>query len=732
MSSVIVKISYSGDVRRFALPCNSSFGELEQTVAATYHLQTPFVLKYLDEDGDAVTVDSTNELKEAFRLHENAVLKMQVTVPVPPVKTTAASATTAPQQPSTAVEPAATREPQEQKPVVVSAPEEKPSPPPVEKQAAPEDTKEEAKVPPCDEKPPLSCAELKERILSMLKEDEVAKQLPAALKSVLNKFVETRDVQALIQTFLSSSEAIGNHPTIQLLLARVDEFLPCAQEKLNVISAEMVPLAFHLVDNVLPSILANIKKLGEGGSFPFCGGDGGFPFAFPFAGSGFPFAGGFPFGGGCGSPCGPSSSSSYSGSCGPSSTSDSKASEADNVHLHVICDGCGTTPITGTRFKCSVCPDFDLCSECEAKQIHPAHHSLIKFKVPAHASAKPEAVHEGVVCDGCNRNPIRGDRFKCSICPDFDLCSECESKGVHPVDHPMVKIRVAGSSGSAAPRRHGPWGFGRCGSGPRGIGGHCGPFAGGPPMFKMFMEAATAAQQASQPSAAAPKSASAPEEQHSPEQQQAPAATGPQAALVVHRTLPAGSVVDAAATLVKTWAVRNSGEAAWPKGTKLIFFRGDRELSLDEEFPLDVNAQPGELVEVSAALVAPAAPGRFTAVFQLADEERTVFGPRLSAEVVVEVKAAEPSPPASPKEWVDVKSADAKATADAKAPEPEDSKENLVAESAPDQTVEVAEEQYREQKQILKELGFVDDKLNSQLLEMHKGDVRSVCQYLFK
>jgi len=29
-----------------------------------------------------------------------------------------------------------------------------------------------------------------------------------------------------------------------------------------------------------------------------------------------------------------------------------------------------------------VCPDYDLCSSCEAKNIHPADHPLIKFKVP--------------------------------------------------------------------------------------------------------------------------------------------------------------------------------------------------------------------------------------------------------------------------------------------------------------------------------------------------------------
>jgi len=39
------------------------------------------------------------------------------------------------------------------------------------------------------------------------------------------------------------------------------------------------------------------------------------------------------------------------------------------------------SPITGIRFKCRVCPDYDLCEACEAKNVHPADHPLVKFKV---------------------------------------------------------------------------------------------------------------------------------------------------------------------------------------------------------------------------------------------------------------------------------------------------------------------------------------------------------------
>ena len=50
-----------------------------------------------------------------------------------------------------------------------------------------------------------------------------------------------------------------------------------------------------------------------------------------------------------------------------------------------------------------------------------------------------EAYHRGVVCDGCQMAPIVGPRYKCLMCPDYDLCKTCEGNGVH-VEHDMIKI----------------------------------------------------------------------------------------------------------------------------------------------------------------------------------------------------------------------------------------------------------------------------------------------------
>lgn len=50
------------------------------------------------------------------------------------------------------------------------------------------------------------------------------------------------------------------------------------------------------------------------------------------------------------------------------------------VHPNVICDGCNG-PVVGTRYKCSVCPDYDLCASCEGKGIH-KEHSKVAFPSP--------------------------------------------------------------------------------------------------------------------------------------------------------------------------------------------------------------------------------------------------------------------------------------------------------------------------------------------------------------
>lgn len=52
-----------------------------------------------------------------------------------------------------------------------------------------------------------------------------------------------------------------------------------------------------------------------------------------------------------------------------------------------------------------------------------------------------QSVHPDVRCDGCSVHPIIGDRYKCSICEDFDYCGNCEEKFKDTHLHPFIKIR---------------------------------------------------------------------------------------------------------------------------------------------------------------------------------------------------------------------------------------------------------------------------------------------------
>jgi hypothetical protein len=139
------------------------------------------------------------------------------------------------------------------------------------------------------------------------------------------------------------------------------------------------------------------------------------------------------------------------------------------VHEGISCDQCHQCPIQGTRFKCTVCDDFDLCSACETKGDHPIDHPMLQYRV-----AQRFDIHYNVRCDDCQVQPITGPRYQCTVCRNYDLCEVCESKNEHPADHPLLKLclshSVAGNHGFKwNGRRFGGHGHGRHG---QRFGGH--------------------------------------------------------------------------------------------------------------------------------------------------------------------------------------------------------------------------------------------------------------------
>ena len=126
--------------------------------------------------------------------------------------------------------------------------------------------------------------------------------------------------------------------------------------------------------------------------------------------------------------------------------------EKKEIHWFIICDGCGMYPIIGKRYNCDICPNFDFCENCYEKEKENHKHSFKKmeilklndFKKTFEELKKKEingkAVHHGFICDGCGMNPIVGNRFKCTVCDNFDFCEACEEKFKNEHNHPFLKI----------------------------------------------------------------------------------------------------------------------------------------------------------------------------------------------------------------------------------------------------------------------------------------------------
>lgn len=127
----------------------------------------------------------------------------------------------------------------------------------------------------------------------------------------------------------------------------------------------------------------------------------------------------------------------------------------------IKCDGCSET-ITGFRARCTEaeCPDYDLCLQCfsDPDRPHPNEHTfeILKMTVDdggavtscqslgtladvAHKSLSSDSFHNAD-CDMCQKT-IRGTRWKCLDCPDWDCCEGCfgNAQAIHPF-HRLVPI----------------------------------------------------------------------------------------------------------------------------------------------------------------------------------------------------------------------------------------------------------------------------------------------------
>jgi hypothetical protein len=97
------------------------------------------------------------------------------------------------------------------------------------------------------------------------------------------------------------------------------------------------------------------------------------------------------------------------------------------------------------------------------------------------------------------------------------------------------------------------------------------------------------------------------------------------AAFVGDVTYADGTVVNANDAFVKTWALRNIGTCTWTTGYQIVLTSGG-SLSGATAAYLPVNVYPGQTVDISLTLTAPATAGTYENFYRLADANGNQFG----------------------------------------------------------------------------------------------------------
>lgn len=114
------------------------------------------------------------------------------------------------------------------------------------------------------------------------------------------------------------------------------------------------------------------------------------------------------------------------------------------------------------------------------------------------------------------------------------------------------------------------------------------------------------------------------------------------ASFVEDISIPDGSKLVTGTAFTKTWRLKNIGSCAWTSGYALVFERGDQMNGPAAQTLTTGSVAPGETIDVSVNLVAPAAAGTYRGEWKLRDAGGVLFG-LSTGPFWVEIKALAPT-----------------------------------------------------------------------------------------
>lgn len=347
----------------------------------------------------------------------------------------------------------------------------------------------------------------------------------------------------------------------------------------------------------------------------------------------------------------------------------SSKSEDVVTHSGVYCDGPNCDQlIRGARYKCvSGCFNFDLCERCEARNIHTdkhtPDHTLLKIKRPKSipidafiipkskrsASLSPSVlptVHKFCFCDVCDQ-AIVGTRWKCGMCINFDVCTDCLSKIdrkhiSHADEHCFIRITrpiqkfVSESIPLLPPFYDGSMSFATI--------DHKQPTVaeGGPtqthavenstvfphvpvtpPSLKNMRRTSRIASEMFSPTTAPTPPTDVSDNIY-------------KAGFVDDVSYPDGTLVQPGTELEKVWSFTNCGDADWPEDVQLIRVGGHKSVYVDPVQKPVPTAKAGETVNIGVKVRVPSVEGRYITYFRLVTNDGRRFGHRVWLDLMVD------------------------------------------------------------------------------------------------
>jgi hypothetical protein len=121
-------------------------------------------------------------------------------------------------------------------------------------------------------------------------------------------------------------------------------------------------------------------------------------------------------------------------------------------------------------------------------------------------------------------------------------------------------------------------------------------------------------------------------------------------------TIPDGTILNPGQYFTKTWRLANTGGCQWTQTYAIVWFSGEDFESKPVQ-ALGINTNPGESIEISIDMAAPANPGEYQGYWKLMSPEGHLFGIgpngdapfRVKVQVIqVETETPEPTPTTVP------------------------------------------------------------------------------------